>query len=76
MHTSPGFDVVQADYGDPDALTATLTNDVGKQDALVILLNRDLPDVQIRLIDAAVAAGIMHIIPSRFGFGTLCLYIL
>lgn len=42
----------------------------GKQDALVILINRDEADGQINLIDAAIDVGITHIIPSAFGFTT------
>ena len=41
-----------------------------KQDALIILINRDEAQAQINLIDAAIASRIPHIIPSAFGFTT------
>ena len=53
-----------------EALTKVLQQDVGHQDALVMLLNRDQVQAQLDLIDAAIAAGIPHIIPSSFGIGT------
>jgi len=40
---------------------------VGKQDALIVLIERNEDQAQINLMDAAIAAGIPHIIPSCFG---------
>jgi nucleoside-diphosphate-sugar epimerase len=53
----------KADYSSVDTLAPSLQD----CDALVILLNRNALDAQILLIDAAVAAGVSHIIPSCFG---------
>ena len=56
--------VIKADYSSAEALTPSLA---GRNfDALVILLNRRLKDEMIRTIDAGVAAGIPHVIPSAF----------
>jgi hypothetical protein len=56
----------KANYSSVDTLAQSLHD----CDALVILLNRDSLDAQILLIDAAVAAGVPHIIPSCFGQDT------
>ena len=56
----------KADYSSVD----TLAHSLHDCDALVILLNRDSLDAQILLIDAAVAAGVPHIVPSCFGQDT------
>ncbi|KAK4496654.1 hypothetical protein PRZ48_012636 [Zasmidium cellare] len=64
----PGVKVAEADYSNVEKLTATLKS-AGKVDAVVCLLNREvhvLP-AQIALIDATIAAGIPHYIPSSFG---------
>ena len=53
-----------------EGLIEALRNGIGKQDALIILINRDQAQAQINLIDAAIAVGIPHIIPSSFGFTT------
>jgi nucleoside-diphosphate-sugar epimerase len=53
----------QANYSSVETLAASLQD----CDALVILLNRNAFDAQILLIDAAVAAGVPHIVPSCFG---------
>lgn len=53
----------KADYSSVDTLTPSLQN----YDALVILLNRTALEAQTLLIDAAVAAGVPHIVPSCFG---------
>lgn len=66
----PGLKVVQVNYDSVDELTASIRNDAGKHDALIILINRDEAQSQIHLIDAAIASGISHIIPSAFGFTT------
>ena len=56
----------KADYSSVDTLAQSLQ----ECDALVVLLNRDSLDAQILLIDAAVAAGVPHILPSCFGQDT------
>ena len=68
--TFPGLTAIQVDYDAVDGLTEALHNGIGKQDALIILINRDQAQAQINLIDAAIAVGIPHIIPSAFGFTT------
>jgi Trk K+ transport system NAD-binding subunit len=65
----PGYITVQANYESQEELEKTLRNDVGKQDTLVILINREQPEAQNRLLDAAIAVGIKHVIPSSFGIG-------
>ena len=62
-------DQVQARKADYSSV-GTLVPSLQDCDALVILLNRDSLDAQIMLIDAAVAAGVPHIIPSCFGQDT------
>ena len=57
----------KADYDSVEQLTQTLRD--GNFDSLVILINRNELDPQIRLIDAAIAAGVPHIVPSSFGIG-------
>lgn len=59
---------VLANYNSVDQLAAVLRE--GKFDALVILINRIEVDAQIKVIDAAVAASVPHIIPSCFGIDT------
>jgi saccharopine dehydrogenase-like NADP-dependent oxidoreductase len=55
--------VLKTDYSSIDSILPSLKN----QDAVVDLINRHQSDVSIRLIDAAIAAGISHYIPSAFG---------
>jgi len=66
----PGFKAIQSNYRSVEELVHTLRSECGAQDALVILINRDQTDAQIRLMKAASEAGIAHIIPSAFGIGT------
>ncbi|KXL46329.1 hypothetical protein M433DRAFT_160044 [Acidomyces richmondensis BFW] len=54
-----------ADYSSADQLTAILKS--VKPDALVILINREQLEPQLKLIDAAIAARVPHLIPSCFG---------
>ncbi|KAF2160385.1 hypothetical protein M409DRAFT_60080 [Zasmidium cellare ATCC 36951] len=64
----PGVKVAEADYSSVEKLTSTLKS-AGKVDAVVCLMNREvhvLP-AQLALIDATIAAGIPHYIPSSFG---------
>ncbi|TKA72326.1 hypothetical protein B0A55_06751 [Friedmanniomyces simplex] len=72
QHYPPPIQVLQTDYTSVDQLTATLRQaggdgGSGGVDSLVILINRDELESQIRLIDAAIAAGVPHIVPSSFG---------
>jgi NmrA-like family len=55
--------VVPVDYDSLDSLTAALKG----QDALVSTLATLAIGAQIRLIDAAIAAGVKRFIPSEFG---------
>jgi len=55
--------VTNADYTSISKLAPCLAG----YDALVSLINRDQADIQILLIDAAIAAGVPHVIPSSFG---------
>jgi uncharacterized protein YbjT (DUF2867 family) len=66
----PSLPAVEADYDSLEALTKALTEDVGAQDAVVSLINREELQAQINLIDAAIAAKIPHLVPSSFGLGT------
>ena len=68
--TFPGLQTIQANYNSIDELTTTLRDGAGKQDALIILIGREEDQAQINLIDAAIAVGISHIIPSAFGQST------
>lgn len=64
---------LETDYTSPTSLTSTLksTPTPPNQTALIILINRDRPDPQIALLNAASEAGIAHVLPSSFGFGKL-----
>lgn len=55
--------ITKADY----TSIATIAPSLRGHDALVSLINRDEADVQIMIIDAAIEAGVPHIIPSSFG---------
>jgi hypothetical protein len=66
----PGLPVVTVDYDSTKGVTDSLKQLDKKQDALIILINRDEAQAQINLIDAAIATEIPHIIPSAFGFTT------
>jgi nucleoside-diphosphate-sugar epimerase len=59
---------VKADYTSVETLVPVLKD----KDfvSLVILINRNQATPQIVAIDAAIAAGIPHIVPSSFGVGT------
>jgi uncharacterized protein YbjT (DUF2867 family) len=59
----PTIKVVPVDYDSLDSLTAALKG----QDALVSTLATLAIGVQIRLIDAAITAGVKRFIPSEFG---------
>lgn len=58
--------VVKADYSSVEALTDALKG----QDAVVSSLRAEAVDEQIRLVDAAIAAGVKRFIPSEFGVDT------
>ena len=58
--------VVHADYESLDSLTAALKD----QDAFISSVTTRAASTQLRLIDAAVAAGVKRIIPSEFGSDT------
>ena len=59
----PTVKVVSVDYDSPDSLTSALKG----QDALISTLGSLAIGVQVRLIDAAIAAGVKRFIPSEFG---------
>jgi len=65
----PPIKVAEVDYASTEYLTKTLC-EAGGFDSLVILINRRELDPQIKLIDAAIAAGVPHIVPSSFGIST------
>ncbi|KAK5725996.1 hypothetical protein LTR15_004187 [Elasticomyces elasticus] len=62
----PPTKAISADYTSVEQLTEILQQD-GPFDSLIILINRDQLEPQIKLIDAAIAAGVPHIVPSSFG---------
>jgi hypothetical protein len=62
----PTVTVRTVDYASLDSITTALRG----QDALVSTLASAAIDVQIRLIDAALAAGVQRFIPSEFGSDT------
>lgn len=66
----PGLRAFAANYDSIKQLHKVLDDDIGQQDALIVLINRDQPQAQMNLMDAAIAAGIPHIIPSFFGYDT------
>src|SRR4051794_20236823 len=59
----PAVKVVPVDYDSLDSLTAALKD----QDAFVSTLATLAVGAQIRLVDAAIAAGVKRFIPSEFG---------
>lgn len=65
--TFPDLRAFAADYDSVEQLQKVLKDEVGKQDALVVLIDRNEDQAQINLMDAATAADIPHIIPSCFG---------
>ncbi|KAK5684791.1 hypothetical protein LTS10_002865 [Elasticomyces elasticus] len=65
----PPIKALFADYNSVEQLTQTLREN-GPFDSLIILINRDQLEPQVRLIDAAIAAGVPHIVPSSFGIGS------
>ncbi|KAF1999123.1 isoflavone reductase family protein-like protein CipA [Amniculicola lignicola CBS 123094] len=58
--------VIKADYDSPESLTAALKG----QDAVVSLYASAAIGDQTKLIDAAIAAGVKHFIPSEYGSNT------
>jgi len=62
-----GINVVQIDYSSQPSLISAFKN----QDAVVITIGTPdmalLEQIQMAVVDAAVAAGVSHIIPSNFG---------
>lgn len=64
----PEAKVAEADYSSIDNLTSILKS-AGKVDAVVCLINRgpQALSAQKTLIDATIAAGVPHYIPSSFG---------
>jgi uncharacterized protein YbjT (DUF2867 family) len=62
----PTVKVTPVDYTSLDSLTTALRG----QDAVVSTLASRAIDVQTRLIDAALAAGVQRFIPSEFGSDT------
>ena len=63
----PDIRALEADHDAVEALERTLKENVGQQDAVVDLVNRNEAQAQINLIDAAIAAKIPHFVPSCFG---------
>lgn len=59
----PSVKVIQVDYNSKESLTSALQG----QDAVVSTLGWAATDGQKILIDAAIAAGVKHFIPSEFG---------
>lgn len=59
--------IVEVDYSSLESLKSALAG----HDAVVDALGRAPQDVSIRLIDAAVSAGVKHFLPSEFGVDTL-----
>ena len=67
MEAFPKFiKIVNTDYKTVPQLSSILASD--SYSALVILVNRNQRDPQLKLIDAAISAQIPHVIPSSFGF--------
>ncbi|KAM0324063.1 hypothetical protein ACHAQA_008251 [Verticillium albo-atrum] len=64
--TDPSLTIKEVDYTSLASLTAALEG----QDALVNASNAHDPSVPLRLIDAAIAAGVRRFIPSDFGCDT------
>lgn len=58
--------VVEVDFSSTESLTQALKG----QQSVISLINRDQPDAQIKVIDAALEAGVEQIIPSCFGLDT------
>jgi uncharacterized protein YbjT (DUF2867 family) len=62
-----GVKVVQIDYTSQESLVGAFKG----QDAVVVTIGNHNPalleQIQVAVIDAAVAAGVSHIIPSNFG---------
>ncbi|KAI9042045.1 aromatic alcohol reductase [Aspergillus affinis] len=63
----PRAKLVEVDYSSLSSLQSALEG----HDAVVNALGQAPQDVSIRLIDAAVAAGVKHYLPSEFGVDTL-----
>ncbi|CAK4010528.1 Hypothetical predicted protein [Lecanosticta acicola] len=64
-YSPKSFNTILADYGSVDGFEATLQ--ARNIDAVVCLINRSELQAQTNLVDACIAAGISHIIPSSFG---------
>ncbi|KAK5061310.1 hypothetical protein LTR84_007852 [Exophiala bonariae] len=58
--------IVEVDFSSTEGLTEALRD----HQSVVSLINRDQPDAQIKVIDAALEAGVEQIIPSCFGLDT------
>ncbi|KAK1972769.1 isoflavone reductase [Colletotrichum sublineola] len=67
----PGVTVKEVDYDSLDSLTQALKG----QDALVNSTNSFDPKVAIRVVDAAVAAGVYRYIPPDFGADPIRCYV-
>jgi len=73
-HSFPeGVEVVQIDYSSQESLVSAFKG----QDAVVVTIGNHNPalleQIQMEVVNAAVAAGVTHIIPSNFG-GDLALH--
>ncbi|OJJ71731.1 hypothetical protein ASPBRDRAFT_43124 [Aspergillus brasiliensis CBS 101740] len=64
--TFEGAQVAEVDYSSLDSLTKALEG----QDVVVNTLGAIPRDIHLRLIDAAIAAGVQRFIPSEFGSDT------
>ncbi|PVI05828.1 NAD(P)-binding protein [Periconia macrospinosa] len=63
----PNIKVVRADFSSHDSLVSAFQG----QDAIVASLASSALDIQPKIIDAAIAAGVKRFIPSEFGSNTL-----
>lgn len=67
----PAIQAVEPDYSSNDSLANALRSLAfpPSKTALAILINRDQPDPQIALLNAAAEVGLAHVLPSSFGAG-------
>ncbi|KFY27152.1 hypothetical protein V493_03684 [Pseudogymnoascus sp. VKM F-4281 (FW-2241)] len=62
----PSVTVLPVDYSSPASLATALSG----QDAVIALFGAEHADLQLPLLDAAIAAGVSRFIPSDFGCDT------